>query len=67
MNNAVIQENLILGTRASINLGLQEGLQGSTQLQAEDGKESIVLREASTEQFPSVEVQEQEILTVSAS
>ena len=56
-----------MGTRASINLGLQDGLQGSTQLQAEDGKESIVLREASTKQFPSVEVQEQEILIVSAS
>ena len=56
-----------MGTRASIKLGLQEGLQGSTQLQAEDGEESIVLSEASPEQFPSVEVHGQEITKASAS
>lgn len=56
-----------MGTQASIKLGLQEDLQGSTQLQAEDGEESIVLREDSTKQFPSVEVQVQEITKASAS
>ena len=56
-----------MGTQASIKLGLQEGFQGSTQLQAEDGEESIVLKEASPEQFPSVEVHGQEITKASAS
>ena len=56
-----------MGTQTSIKLGLQEGLQGSTQIQAVDGEESIVLSEARPEQIPSVEVQGQEITKANAS